>query len=70
MKKRDLKAYVRFDGTGKVVAGSLVFRSKKPSGKFKELINPSAYECCNTTTTTTTSTTTTSTTTTTTTTLP
>lgn len=51
---KDLKAWVRYDGSGKVVVGSLIMRKKKPSGKFKELINPSAYECCNPTTTTTT----------------
>jgi len=51
--KRDLKAYVRFDGSGRVVAGSLVLRRKKPKvGKWVEI---QAYECCNETTTTTTS---------------
>ena len=51
--KRDLKAYVRFDGSGRVVPGSLVLRRKKPKvGKWMEIQN---YECCNTITTTTTS---------------
>lgn len=50
--KRDLKAYVRFDGSGRVVAGSLILRQNKPKvGKWQEIV---AYECCNTTTTTTT----------------
>jgi hypothetical protein len=50
--KRDLKAYVRFDGTGRIVPGSLVLRRKKPRvGKWQEIIG---YECCNPTTTTTT----------------
>jgi hypothetical protein len=50
--KRDLKAYVRFDGTGRIVPGSLVLRRKKPKvGKWQEIIG---YECCNPTTTTTT----------------
>ena len=50
--KRDLKAYVRFDGTGRIVPSSLILRRKKPKvGKWKEI---SAYECCNPTTTTTT----------------
>ena len=50
--KRDLKAYVRFDGTGRIVPGSLVLRRKKPRvGKWQEIF---AYECCNPTTTTTT----------------
>lgn len=50
--KRDLKAYVRFDGSGRVVAGSLILRQNKPKvGKWQEIV---AYECCNFTTTTTT----------------
>ena len=51
--KRDLKAYVRFDGTGRIIPGSLVLRRAKPKvGNWKEI---EAYECCNPTTTTTTS---------------
>ena len=58
---RKLKAYVRFDGQGRVVAGSLVLRRKMPKvGKWMEV---PGYECCNTTTTTTTTSSTTSTTT-------
>lgn len=50
--KRDLKAYVRIDGSGRVVAGSLILRRNKPKvGKWIEI---PAYECCNPTTTTTT----------------
>jgi hypothetical protein len=54
--QRDLKAFVRFDGSGRVVAGSLVLRKNKPKvGRWREI---QAYECCNyipsTTTTTTT----------------
>jgi hypothetical protein len=52
--KRDLKGYVRFDGSGRVVAGSLILRKNKPKvGKWHEI---QAYECCNPTTTTTTTT--------------
>jgi len=52
--KRDLKAFVRFDGSGRIVAGSLILRRNKPKvGKWKEI---TAYECCNPTTTTTTTT--------------
>ena len=44
--KRDLKAYVRFDGTGRIVPGSLILRRKKPKvGKWQEIL---AHECCNT----------------------
>lgn len=49
-----LKAFVRFDGSGRVVAGSLILRRKKPKvGRWQEI---TAYECCNPTTTTTTTT--------------
>ena len=54
---RNLKAYIRIDGSGRDVPGSLVLRTKKPvNGNWKEVL---AYQCCNftppTTTTTTTS---------------
>ena len=52
---RPLHAYVRFDGQGRVVAGSLILRKNKPKvGKWKEI---NAYECCFLSTTTTSSTT-------------
>jgi hypothetical protein len=48
-----LKAYVRYDGTGRVIAGSLILQRFKPKvGNWQEI---DAYECCNPTTTTTTS---------------
>jgi len=51
-----LKAYVRFDGTGRVIAGSLILQRNKPKvGNWKEI---DANECCIPTTTTTTSSTT------------
>jgi hypothetical protein len=47
-----LKAYVRFDGTGRVIAGSLILQRNKPKvGNWKEI---DANECCIPTTTTTT----------------
>lgn len=47
--KRPLKAFVRFDGTGRIVPSSLILRRKKPKvGKWVEI---PAYECCNPTTT-------------------
>lgn len=53
---RDLKAFVRLDGSGRVVAGSLIFRKKRPTvGKWHEI---NAYECCNYVPTTTTTSTT------------
>lgn len=52
--RKDLKAYVRFDGSGRIVPGSLILRRKMPKvGKWKEI---AAYECCNPTTTSTTTT--------------
>jgi hypothetical protein len=56
-----LKAYVRYDGTGRVIAGSLILQRFKPKvGNWQEI---DANECCNfvPTTTTTTSSTSTST---------
>ena len=49
---RPLKAFVRFDGSGRIVAGSLILRRKKP--KVGNWVEIPAYECCNPTTTTTT----------------
>ena len=62
--RRPLKAFVRYDGTGRVIAGSLILQANKPKvGNWQEI---DAYECCNPTTTTTTTATPTTTTTTTT----
>lgn len=59
--KRNLKAFVRYDGSGRVVPGSLILRQKMPKvGKWVEV---QAYECCNPTTTTSTTSTTSTTTT-------
>jgi len=60
---QNLKAYVRYDGSNRVVAGSLIFRRSKPTvGRWHEI---SITECCDyvPTTTTTTSSSSTSTTT-------
>lgn len=47
-----LKAYVRYDGTGRLISGSLILQRNKPKvGNWQEI---DAYECCNPTTTTTT----------------
>lgn len=43
--RRILKAYERYDGNGRVVAGSLVLRDRIPkNGRWKELVG---YQCCN-----------------------
>ena len=61
--KRPLKAYVRFDGSGRIVPSSLIVQAFKPKvGNYQEI---DAKECCNYTTTTTTTATPTTTTTTT-----
>ncbi len=50
-----LKAFVRFDGTGKIVPSSIILAKSKPKvGKWVEV---DAYECCNYVPTTTTTTT-------------
>lgn len=50
--RRNLKAFVRIDGKGRVVAGSLIYRKKMPKvGRWMEI---QANLCCNYTTTTTT----------------
>lgn len=50
--KKDLKAYVRFDGTGRIVSSSVILSRKKPKvGNWQEI---EGYECCNPTTSTTT----------------
>ncbi len=47
-----LKAFVRFDGSGRVIPSSLILQKSKPKvGNWKEI---NATECCNSTTTTTT----------------
>jgi len=43
--KRINKAYVRYDGTGRVIPGSLILNRFKPAvGNWSEI---PAYECCN-----------------------
>ena len=43
--KRSQKAFIRFDGTGKAVSSSLIWRNNKPKvGNWKEI---EGYECCN-----------------------
>ena len=43
--QRNLKAFIRFDGSGRIVAGSLILRKNKPKvGRWQEI---PAYECCN-----------------------
>lgn len=52
---RELKAFVRLDGAGRKIGGSLVYRKNKP--KVGNWVQVQAYECCDpyyTTTTTTT----------------
>lgn len=44
MSKRDLTGYVRYDGSGRVVAGSLILRKKMPKvGRWKAV---DTYDCC------------------------
>ena len=42
--KKDLKAFVRYDGTGRVIAGSLILQRFKPKdGNWQQI---GAYQCC------------------------
>lgn len=41
---RNLTAYARYDSANRIVSSSVVLRSKKPSGNFKEV---PGYLCCN-----------------------
>lgn len=42
--KKDLKAYVRYDGTGRIVSSSVILQRFKPKdGNWQEI---QAYECC------------------------
>lgn len=42
--KKNLKAFIRIDGSGRVVPGSSVLRKTKPKvGKWQEI---KTYECC------------------------
>lgn len=41
---KNLKAYGRIDGQGRIVAGSVVYRLKKPTGDYIEL---QSDQCCN-----------------------
>ena len=52
MSTRRLKAFVRLDGNGRVVSGSLLLRESKP--KVGRWIQVQTYVCCEGTSTTTT----------------
>lgn len=43
--KKDLKAYIRYDGSGRVIPGALLLQRFKPKGggKWHQI---GAYECC------------------------
>lgn len=42
---KKLKAFVRFDGSGRIVPSSVILAANKPKvGKWKQI---NAYECCN-----------------------
>lgn len=54
MNSKKLRAFVRFDGSGRIVPGSLILRQQPPKvGRWKEI---PATDCCDFTTTTTTTT--------------
>lgn len=42
--KKNLKAFVRYDGTGRAIPGSLILQRNKPEvGNWKRI---QAYKCC------------------------
>lgn len=44
--KRPLKSFIRYDGSGRAVSSSLIWRKNKPKvGNWKEV---QGYECCDT----------------------
>lgn len=45
MDKRPLKAYVRYDGNGRIIPGSLILSRIKP--KNGGYVQTPGYECCN-----------------------
>ena len=45
MQNRNLKAYARYDSSGRIIGGSTVLRLKKPKGNYQQV---TSYECCNT----------------------
>lgn len=50
--RKDLKAFIRYDGSGRIVIGSLILRKNKPkTGRWEQV---DATLCCVPTTTTTT----------------
>lgn len=63
---KDLKAFIKYDNKGIVVAGSTIVRKKKPVDKYGTWVQIPYNRCCEFTTTTTTTTTSSTTTTTTT----
>jgi hypothetical protein len=56
MNQKNLKAWIRYDGTGRVIAAGPIFSKTKP--KVGNWVQIQAYECCDPFLTTTTSTTT------------
>lgn len=53
--KRNLKLFIRFDGSGRAIPGSTIWRKNMPKvGKWEEI---TGYQCCNYSSTTTTTTT-------------
>ena len=43
--KRNLKLFIRFDGSGRAIPGSTIWRKKMPKvGKWEEI---TGYQCCN-----------------------
>jgi len=56
MDRRNLKAYAKYDGSGRLIPSSLIWRKKKPAASGGNWVELTGYECCNPTTSSTTTT--------------
>lgn len=52
--RNDLIPWIRYDSKGILIPGTLVYRKKKPAGRFRRLVDPAEPTCCIPTTSTTT----------------
>lgn len=48
--RNDLIPWIRYDSKGIMIPGTLVYRKKKPAGRFKRLVDPNEPVCCQPTT--------------------
>lgn len=44
--RNDLIPWIRYDSKGIMIPGTLVYRKRKPAGRFKQLLSPTDAVCC------------------------